>query len=119
VTVTAAWAVAAEAGQLAAELGCEVIPHPVLPGVIEAHRPAPGVFVIAGTPESVRAQAHADQRVVRAAKLREWLPFLGTLTCAEHPGTRAGRQAHSTAGGPGGPSRAALSSPMPSGSRQG
>jgi DNA-binding CsgD family transcriptional regulator len=63
---------AAAAAVLAAELGCEVAPHPQLAGVVEARHPAPGLWLLAGTPGEIRAE-------VRAALLREWLAMLGTL----------------------------------------
>lgn len=63
-------ALAAEAGRLAAELGCEVEPHPVLPGVVEARDPVPGVWLLAGTPDEVRAAA-------RREGLLAWLRVLG------------------------------------------
>jgi hypothetical protein len=61
-----------EADRLAAELGCEVTPRPGLPGIVEAREPAEGVWLLAGTPEKVRAAG-------RAALMREWLACLGTL----------------------------------------
>ncbi|HXJ26560.1 MAG TPA: hypothetical protein VNH17_12705 [Streptosporangiaceae bacterium] len=42
------------AAELAAELGCEVTPHPLLAGVVEARSPVPGVWVLVGTPEEIR-----------------------------------------------------------------
>ena len=78
--VTAAWVqararqlrAAQEAGRLAAELGCEVTPHPELAGVVEARCPVPGVWLLAGTPDEVRAE-------VRRHGMRQWLAVLGTL----------------------------------------
>lgn len=64
-----------EAHRLAAELGCEVTPHPELPGIVEARGPAEGIWLLAGTPVKVRAAA-------RAAQMREWLACLGTLDSA-------------------------------------
>ena len=61
-----------EADRLAAELGCEVSPHPGLRGIVEARNPAENVWILAGTPDSVRAGA-------RAAQLRQWLGQLGSL----------------------------------------
>ena len=63
---------AQEAVSLAAELGCEVAPHPELPGVVEARSPLPGIWLLAGTADEVRAE-------VRACGMREWLGMLGTL----------------------------------------
>lgn len=60
------------AAQLSAELGCEVTPHPVLAGVVEARNPSPGVWLLAGPPGEVRAET-------RAALLREFLACLGAL----------------------------------------
>jgi hypothetical protein len=80
VTVTAAWLATEaqrmrgqlEAHWLAAELCCEVTPHPKLSGIVEARRSAEGVWLLAGTSAKVRAAA-------RAAQMREWLACLGTL----------------------------------------
>lgn len=79
-SLTAAWVAAAaqrmrgqlEADRLAAELGCEVSQHPELRGIVEARSPAEGVWILAGTPDSVRAGA-------RAAQMRQWLGQLGSL----------------------------------------
>jgi DNA-binding CsgD family transcriptional regulator len=79
-TVTAAWVTAEaerlrrqiEADSLAAELGCEVTPHPCFAGLFEARDPAPGVWLLSGTPDEIRAEW-------RAAWMREWLPRLGEL----------------------------------------
>jgi hypothetical protein len=46
-----------EAGALAAELGCEVTPHPLRTGVFEARDPWPGVWLLAGTSQEIRAEA--------------------------------------------------------------
>jgi DNA-binding CsgD family transcriptional regulator len=80
VTVTAAWLAAEtermrdqfEADRLAAELGCEVIPNPRFTGIFDARDAAPGVWLLSGTAEELRAEW-------RAAWLREWLKCLGTL----------------------------------------
>jgi hypothetical protein len=80
VTITAAWLAAEaermrdqlEADRLAAELGCEVTLDPRFVGVFEARDPAPGVWLLSGTPDEIRAEW-------RAAWMREWLPCLGTL----------------------------------------
>lgn len=75
-SVAAAWAARrrgrVEADCLAAELGCEVTPHPERPGVVEARGPSPGVYVLVGTPAEVRAAG-------REGQLRQWLAVLGTL----------------------------------------
>lgn len=44
------------AADLTAELGCDVTLHPVLAGVVEAWSPAPGVWLLVGTPDEVRAE---------------------------------------------------------------
>lgn len=80
IPVTGVWLVAriewlrdgCEAAVLAAELGCEVTPHPALAGVVEARDPAPGLWLLAGTPDEVRTE-------VRRHGMREWLGQLGTL----------------------------------------
>jgi hypothetical protein len=59
-----------EADDLGAELGCEVIPHPALAGIVEACCPVPGVWLLAGTPGEVRAEA-------RRVGLLGWLAVLG------------------------------------------
>jgi hypothetical protein len=64
VTVTAAWLAAEtewmrdqfEAARLSAELGCEVTPNPHFAGVFDARDPAPGVWLLTGTPEEIRAE---------------------------------------------------------------
>ena len=61
-----------EAGRLAAELGCEVIPHPCVSGRFEARDPAPGVWLLCGTPDEIRA-------AWRQAWLQQWLACLGSL----------------------------------------
>jgi DNA-binding CsgD family transcriptional regulator len=61
-----------EAGRLAAELGCEVTPHPRFAGRFEARDAAPGVWLLSGMPDEIRAEW-------RKAWLREWLTRLGTL----------------------------------------
>jgi DNA-binding CsgD family transcriptional regulator len=61
-----------EANRLAAELGCEVISHPLRAGIFDARGPAPGVWLLSGTPDELRAEW-------RTAWLREWLKYLGTL----------------------------------------
>lgn len=60
-----------EADTLAAELGCEVTPHPGWSGVVDARDPAPGLWLLTGTPDEVRAE-------VRRCELREWIAVLGT-----------------------------------------
>jgi hypothetical protein len=60
-----------EADTLAAELGCEVTPHPGWSGVVEARDPAPGLWLLTGTPDEVRAEA-------RRCGLLQWLAVLGT-----------------------------------------
>jgi DNA-binding CsgD family transcriptional regulator len=80
VTVTAAEIAAeaqwmrdqAEADRLADELGCEVTLHLRFAAVFEACDLAPGVWLVSGTPDEIRAEW-------RAAWMREWLPFLGKL----------------------------------------
>jgi DNA-binding CsgD family transcriptional regulator len=61
-----------EAEMLAAELGCEVIPHPYFNGRFDARDPAPGVWLLSGTPDEIRAEW-------RRAWLQHWLTCLGTL----------------------------------------
>ena len=63
---------AARAAELAAELGCEVTPHPILAGRVEARDPVPGIYVLVGAPGEVRAEA-------RRCGLLAWLGCLGTL----------------------------------------
>jgi hypothetical protein len=64
-----------QAVRLAAELGCEVAPHPELAGLVEAPNPAPGIRLLVGTADEIRAEA-------RAALLRQRLACLGTLGTA-------------------------------------
>jgi hypothetical protein len=79
VTVTAAALVAEaermrdqfEADCLAAEIGCEVTLHPRFAAVFVVRKPAPGLWLLAGTPDEIRAEW-------RAAWLRAWLGVLGT-----------------------------------------
>lgn len=47
---------AGDAADLAAELGCEVTPHPLRSGIFEALKPAPGVHLLVGTPGEIRAE---------------------------------------------------------------
>jgi DNA-binding CsgD family transcriptional regulator len=61
-----------EARMLRDELGCEVTPHPRFIGIFDAREPAPGVWLLTGTPDELRAEW-------RAAWLRESLKHLGTL----------------------------------------
>jgi hypothetical protein len=61
-----------EADRLTADLGCEVTPHPRFTGIFDARDPAPGVWLLSGTPEELRAEW-------RTAWLREWLKHLGAL----------------------------------------
>jgi hypothetical protein len=70
VTTTAA-SVAAEAEwlrdsldalALAAELRCEVALHPSFAGIVEAFRPAPGIYVLVGTPEEIRAEVRRQDQ---------------------------------------------------------
>ena len=61
-----------EADRLAAELGCEVTLHPHFTGRFEARDAAPGLWLVCGTPDEIRAEW-------RKAWLREWLPYLGSL----------------------------------------
>ena len=62
-----------EADRLAAELGCEVMPDPHFAGRFEARDPAPGVWLLSGLPDEIRAEW-------RKAWLREWVTsYLGTL----------------------------------------
>jgi hypothetical protein len=64
VNVTGAWVTTEirrmrgefEAARLAAELGCEVTPHPELAGRVEARDPLPGLWLVIGTPDEVRAE---------------------------------------------------------------
>ncbi|HEY0935869.1 MAG TPA: hypothetical protein VGD91_19285 [Trebonia sp.] len=58
------------ADRLAAELGCEVTAHPRLAGRVEAWDPLPGLRLVTGTPEDVRAEVRRDG-------LRGWLAVLG------------------------------------------
>lgn len=79
-TVTAAWLEAEtermrdqlEADHLAAELGCEVTPHPRFAGLFEARDPTPSVWLLSGTADEIRQEW-------RATLMREWLPYLGKL----------------------------------------
>ncbi|HEY0932449.1 MAG TPA: hypothetical protein VGD91_01795 [Trebonia sp.] len=58
------------ASRLAAELGCEVTAHPELTGRVEAWDPLPGLRLVMGTPDDVRAEVRRDG-------LRGWLAVLG------------------------------------------
>jgi len=88
VTVTAEWLAAEaerlrdqlEADRLAAELGCEVTMHPRFVGVFEARDPAPGLFLVSGSPGEIR-------REWRKAWLRVWATsYRGRLARAQrHP----------------------------------
>lgn len=60
-----------EADRLAAELGCEVTPHPRFAGIFEARDPAPGVWLLTGSQDEIRSEW-------RAAWLRVWLVRLGS-----------------------------------------
>jgi hypothetical protein len=79
VNVTAAWLAAEtermrdqfEADRLAAELGCKVTLHPRFVGLFEARDAAPGVWLLSGTADEIRAEW-------RAAWLRVWLGVLGS-----------------------------------------
>lgn len=76
-----------EADRLAAELGCEVTPHPELAGRVEAWNALPGLRLVSGIPAEVRAE-------VRRCGLREWLSVLGSQgvrlrrRCPDGPGRR-------------------------------
>ena len=69
-----------EADRLAAELGCEVTMHPRFVGVFEARDPAPGLFLVSGSPGEIR-------REWRKAWLRVWATsYRGRLARAQrHP----------------------------------
>ena len=100
--VTAAWLAAEtermrdqfEADHLAAELGCEVTAHPRFAGVFEARNPAPGIWLLTGTPDEIRAEvartakAARTAAVARRAGLLEWLTVAGA-----QPRTGPGRPA--------------------------
>jgi hypothetical protein len=77
-----------EAYRLAAELGCEVISHPRRAGIFDVRDPAPGVWLLSGTPDELRAEW-------RAVWLREWLKCLGKL---KHPPRRLLTARESTTG---------------------
>jgi hypothetical protein len=57
----------AEADQLAAELGCEVIPAPARAGAVVARRPLPSIWMLIGTPDEIRAE-------VRRVREAAWPP---------------------------------------------
>ena len=44
------------AARLSAELGCEVTPNPDFPGTFDARDPAPGVWLLTGTLDELRAE---------------------------------------------------------------
>jgi DNA-binding transcriptional regulator YhcF (GntR family) len=83
-----------EAGCLAADLGCEVTAHPRFAGVFEARDPAPGVWLLTGRPEEIRAEvarvgeAARARAVARRAGLLEWLTVSGTQGPRTGPGRR-------------------------------
>jgi hypothetical protein len=58
------------AARLSAELGCEVTPNPDFPGTFDARDPAPGVWLLTGTLDELRAET-------RRAGLLAWLAVLG------------------------------------------
>ena len=60
----------AEARQLAAELGCEVTPHPRFAGVFEVDDRELGLYLQSGEPGEIRAE-------VRRHGLLVWLAVLG------------------------------------------
>jgi hypothetical protein len=70
------------ADRLAAELGCDVTPHPYLGGAFEARDPMPGVWLLMGTPEELRAEAakYRDRVRERREGMLLWLRFLGSLS---------------------------------------
>ncbi len=74
---------AAEARCLAAELGCEVTPHPLLDGVVEARDPAPGVWLLAGTPGEIRAEMRVTPKITEAAGVIRAMIAGGTLLPGE------------------------------------
>jgi alkanesulfonate monooxygenase SsuD/methylene tetrahydromethanopterin reductase-like flavin-dependent oxidoreductase (luciferase family) len=49
-----------DADRLAGELGCEVTPHPELAGRVDARDPLPGLWLLTGTPDEVRAEVRAE-----------------------------------------------------------
>jgi hypothetical protein len=67
-----------EARSLARELGCEVTAHPELAGRVEAWDPLPGLTLLIGTPDEVRAEVVACRAEDRARLLRLWLSVLGS-----------------------------------------
>ena len=58
------------AGQLKAELGCPVEPHPRFAGVFEVDDQALGFYLQSDTPDEIRAE-------VRRHGLQAWLAVLG------------------------------------------
>jgi hypothetical protein len=60
----------AEADRLAAELGCEVAPHPRYAGVFEVDDRELGLVLLSDAPDEIRAE-------VRRHGLLAWLAVLG------------------------------------------
>jgi hypothetical protein len=58
------------AARLAAEFSCDLIPNPDFAGTFDARDPLPGLWLLTGTPDEIRAE-------VRRHELREWLAVLG------------------------------------------
>jgi DNA-binding CsgD family transcriptional regulator len=61
------------AGHVAAVLGCEAEPHPVLAGRIGARGVTAETWLIEGTHDEVLAEG-------RRLQLAQWLPYLGSLS---------------------------------------
>lgn len=66
-----------EADRLAAELGCEVVPHLRFAGMVEARDAAPGLWPLSGTPDEVRNEAFRVRALARRGALLDWLTVLG------------------------------------------
>jgi hypothetical protein len=84
-TVTAAWLAAEtermrdqlEADLLAAELGCEVIPHLRFARIFEARNPTPSTWLLSGTAEEIRQEWRAalmldDARAPQRRRVTSW-----------------------------------------------
>jgi hypothetical protein len=68
------------ADRLSAEIGCEVSPHPMLKATFEARDPLPGVWLLAGTPDEIRAEVRRVRAEVRRGWMLVWLSSLGSLS---------------------------------------